>query len=141
MARLFSSAAVLLLTAALTGLVSAEYTPRLRTAQFTGRHMQEQCVPSLEWTSEGGEILVNGQPFHLKGTCAIVCCALREWPDRSIDRLTDRWTDGLIDNRLIDRPTSLSLASNTLLIVSSSIPHTYIHTTTDRMHEHRRNEL
>ena len=66
MARLFSSAAVLL-AAALTGLVSAEYTPRLRTAQFTGRHLQEQCVPSLDWTSEGGESLVNGQPFHLKG--------------------------------------------------------------------------
>lgn len=68
MARLFSSVA-LLLAAALTGLASAvPYTPRLRTAQFTGRHLQEQCVPSLEWTSEGGEILVNGQPFHLKGT-------------------------------------------------------------------------
>ena len=67
MARLFSSAAVLL-AAALTGLVAAvPYTPRLRTAQFTGRHMQEMCVPSLEWTSEGGELLVNGQPFHLKG--------------------------------------------------------------------------
>lgn len=26
------------------------------------------CVATLDWTSEGGEILVNGQPFHLKGT-------------------------------------------------------------------------
>ncbi len=26
------------------------------------------CAPTLEWTSEGGELLVNGQPFHLKGT-------------------------------------------------------------------------
>jgi len=25
------------------------------------------CVASLDWTSEGGEILLNGQPFHLKG--------------------------------------------------------------------------
>ena len=26
------------------------------------------CVAELDWTSEGGEILVNGQPLHLKGT-------------------------------------------------------------------------
>jgi hypothetical protein len=83
MARLFTSAAVLL-AAALSGLAAAvPYTPRLRTAQFTGRHMQEQCVPSLEWTSEGGEILVNGQPFHLKGACAV-------FGGGSVDRWIDR---------------------------------------------------
>lgn len=79
MARLFFSASVLL-AAAFTGLAAAvPYTPRLRTGQFTGRHMQELCVPELQWTSEGGEILVNGQPFHLKGVRAdaLVCVCVR----------------------------------------------------------------
>lgn len=65
MARLFFTATIAL--AALVARASAS-TPRLRTAQFNARHLQEQCVTDLDWTSEGGEILVNGQPFHLKGT-------------------------------------------------------------------------
>ena len=109
MARLFSSAAVLL-AAALTGLASAvPYTPRLRTAQFMGRHLQEQCVPSLEWTSEGGEILVNGQPFHLKGTS-----------------VRDRALRGSID-----RPHSLPIP-NQLTVSSSPLHTTHASTPTGR---------
>lgn len=76
MARLFSSTAALLAAALLAGLATAApyNTPRLRT----GRHLQgEACVPSLKWTSEGGELLVNGQPFHLKGVRVV----LVEWAD------------------------------------------------------------
>lgn len=70
MARLFSSNAALLAAALLASLATAApYTPRLRT----GRHLQEEaCVSSLQWTSEGGELLVNGQPFHLKGVRVVL---------------------------------------------------------------------
>ena len=30
--------------------------------------IRDRCVAELDWTSEGGEILVNGQPLHVKGT-------------------------------------------------------------------------
>ncbi len=69
------------LVAADESLGSNFYRPRLRAAgggaTAARRQLQDAaaapassdlCVASLDWTSEGGEILLNGQPFHLKGT-------------------------------------------------------------------------
>jgi len=64
---------------AVTSMSSAYRPRRLRAAP--SRQLQDPaassssppdaadlCVAELDWTSEGGEILVNGQPLHLKGT-------------------------------------------------------------------------
>jgi hypothetical protein len=61
--------------------MSSTYRPR-RLRAAPSRQLQQEdasasssppnaadlCVAELDWTSEGGEILVNGQPLHLKGT-------------------------------------------------------------------------
>jgi hypothetical protein len=60
---------------AATSITSA-YRPR-RLRSVPSRQLQDAasspkaadlCVAELDWTSEGGEILVNEQPLHIKGT-------------------------------------------------------------------------
>jgi hypothetical protein len=66
--------ALLLLLACPSSLVTAKRTKHLRSPSQTSavppRDLQEapECFRTLDWTSEKGELLVNGHPFHLKGT-------------------------------------------------------------------------